>query len=286
MPLHGESLKEQPCDARLCDPSCHSALRAPARGHGEDFTSDARSCLTPTSEVWLLSENAKSTFGSRERRLSAAAFLEVTSGSSLPASSTAPRAKAMTSLCAGPRILTRATSVGASALPRGRGPNSIFFSLPCINAGLRCPARDLCRGESAPLFFAEAIFPSRSSARLATDPRARSLRLCLLNDKAIRSPRKSSPALDHGEGFSPRSAEPAGEGSSERPASGGGAAVADPQDLAGRNFLMGAQENGQGFCARVAQRKLRARAQRSARSRARAQRSALRRSRQASRSRQ
>ena len=252
MPLHGESLKEQPCDARLCDPSCHSALRAPAQGHGEDFTSDARSCLTPTSEVWLLNENTKSTFGSRERRLSVATFLEVTSGSSLPASSTAPRAKTMTSLCAGPRILTRATSVDASALPRDRGPNSIFFSLPCVNAGLRCPARDLCRGESAPL-FAEAIFPSRSNVRLATDPHARSLRLYLLNDEVIRSPRKSSPALDHGEDFSLRSAEPAGENSSERPTNGDDAVIVDPQDL-GRNFLVDAQENGQGFCARIAQR--------------------------------
>ena len=146
MPLHGESLKEQSCDTRLCDPSCHSALRAPAQGHGEDFTSDTRSCLTPTSEVWLLNENTKSTFGSCERRLSVATFLEVTSGSSLPASSTAPRVKTMISLYTGPRILTRATSVDASVLPRDRGPNSIFFSLPCVNAGLRCPTRDLCRG--------------------------------------------------------------------------------------------------------------------------------------------
>ena len=152
MPLRGESLKEQSCDARLCDPSCRSALRAPARGHGEDFASDARSCLTPASEAWLLSENAKSTFGSRERRLSAATFLEVTSGSSLPPSSAAPRAKAMTSLCAGPRVLTRAASVDASALPRDRGPSSTLVSLPCVNAGLRCPAwRPLPRRKRAPL---------------------------------------------------------------------------------------------------------------------------------------
>ena len=253
MPLHGESLKEQSCDTRLCDPSGHSALRAPTQGHGEDFTSDARSCLTSTSEVWLLSESAKSTFGSCERRLSVAAFLEVTSGSSLPASSTAPRAKTMTSLYTGPRILTRATSVDASVLPRDRGPNSIFFSLPCVNAGLRCPIRDLCRGESAPL-LAEATFPSRSNARLATDPHARNLRLYLLNDEVIRSPRKSSPTLDHGEGFSLHSAEPADENSSERPTNGDDAVIVDPQDLMGRNFLVDAQENGQGFRARVVQR--------------------------------
>ena len=74
MPLHGESLKEQSCDTRLCDPSCHSTLQMPTQDHGEDFTSGARSCLTPTShgedfmsgarscltptsEVWLLNEN-------------------------------------------------------------------------------------------------------------------------------------------------------------------------------------------------------------------------------------
>ena len=253
MPLHGESLKEQSCDTRLCDPSCHSALRAPAQGHGEDFTSDARSCLTPTSEVWLLNENTKSTFGSCERRLSVATFLEVTSGSSLPASSTAPRVKTMTSLCTGPRILTRATSVDASVLPRDRGPNSIFFSLPCVNVGLRCPTRDLCRGENASL-FAETIFPSRSNVRLATDPHARNLRLYLLNDEVIRSPRKSSPTLDHGEDFSLHSAEPTDENSSERPTNGDDDVIVDPQDLMGRNFLMDAQENGQGFCARIVQR--------------------------------
>jgi hypothetical protein len=33
-PLHGESLKEQSCDTRLCDPSCHSILRVSAQDHG------------------------------------------------------------------------------------------------------------------------------------------------------------------------------------------------------------------------------------------------------------
>ena len=253
MPLHGESLKEQSCDTRLCDPSCHSTLRAPAQDHGEDFTSDTRSCLTPTSEVWLLNENTKSTFGSCERRLSVATFLEVTSGSSLPASSTAPRFKTMISLYTGPRILTRATSVDASVLPRDRGPDSIFFSLPCVNVGLRCPTRNLCLGENVS-FFAETIFPSRSNVRLATDPHARNLRLYFLNDEVIRSPCKSSPTLDHGEDFSLHSAEPTDENSSERPTNGDDAVIADPQDLMGRNFLMDTQENGQGFCARIVQR--------------------------------
>ena len=102
--------------------------------------------------------------------------------------------------------------------------------------------------------FAETIFPSRSNVRLATDPHARNLRLYFLNDEVIRSPCKSSPTLDHGEDFSLHSAEPADENSSERPTNGDDAVIVDPQDLMGRNFLMDAQENGQGFCARIAQR--------------------------------
>ncbi len=165
----------------------------------------------------------------------------------------APRVETVASLSTGPRILTRATSADASVLPCDRGPDPCLFSLPCVNAELRCPTRDLCRGENVSL-FAETLFPSRSSVRLATDPHARNLRLYLLNDEVIRSPRKSSPTLDHGEDFSLHSAEPANENSSERPTNGDDAVIVDPQDLMGRNFLTDAQENGQGFCARIVQR--------------------------------
>ena len=165
MPLHGESLKEQSCDTRLCDPSCHSALRAPAQDHGEDFTSDARSCLTPTSKVWLLNENTKSIFGSCERRLSVATFLEVTSGSSLPPSSTAPRVKTMISLYADPRVLTRATSVDASVLPRDRGPNSILIK--------PTPLRQPARAMSAALCFSSASRRATWLMRLLSLPKAK-----------------------------------------------------------------------------------------------------------------
>jgi hypothetical protein len=122
MPLHGESLKEQSCDTRLCDPSCDSTLRISAQDHGEDLMSDARSHLISTSEVWLLNENTKSPFG-------VATFLEVTSGSSLPSSSTVLRVKTMILFCTDPRILTRATSGNVSVLPR-----------------------DLCHGENMSLY--------------------------------------------------------------------------------------------------------------------------------------
>ena len=133
MPLHGENLKEQSCDTRLCDPSCHSTLRMPTQDHGEDLTSDARSYLISTSEVWLLNENTKSTFGSHERRLSVATFLEVTSDSSLPSSSTVLRDKTMILFCTDPRISTRATSVNASVLPRDlcRGENMSLYADIC-----------------------------------------------------------------------------------------------------------------------------------------------------------
>ena len=244
MPLHGESLKEQSCDARLCDPSCHSALRAPAQGHGEDFTSGARSCLTPTSEVWLLNENTKSTFGLRERRLSVATLLEVTSGSSLPPSS-AP----CFSLCKPARYLVDETTFPSESKElRGRWvgtcENVEHFMTCEILAG---DARRVTR---------------RSSARSAADSRARNLRLDLLSDEppeVIRSLRKSSPASDHGEDFSLHSAEPASESPSaapapERPSNEGDAVVVDPQELMGCAFLMDAQEDGQRFRARVAER--------------------------------
>ncbi len=51
----------------------------------------------------------------------------------------------------------------------------------------------------------------RSNIRSAADPNARNLRLDLLNDEppeVIRSLRKASPALDHGENFSLHSIEP------------------------------------------------------------------------------
>ena len=280
MPLHGKSLKEISCDTRLCDPSCHSALQMPAQDHGEDFTSDARSCFTPTSKVWLLNENTKSIFGWCERRLSVATFLEVTSGdSSLPTSSTAPHVKTMSLLYADPRVLTRATSVDVStissrqlsSLPPFRQAHGTdndtspmlcfsFYEPACYlvdEITFPSESKELCGrwvgiSENVEHFMTYKIFADdarrathRSNIRSATDPHARNLRLYLLNDEVIRSPRKSSPTSGHGEDFSLHSAEPADESSSECLTNG---------DNAGRTFLMDAQENGQGSRARVVER--------------------------------
>jgi hypothetical protein len=101
-----------------------------------------------------------------------------------------------------------------------------------------------------------------SNICLVADPNARNLRLDLLNDKlpeVIRSLRKASPALDHGEDFSLHSMEPTDEhpytestpDPSERPSTGDDMVIVDPQELLGCTFLMDTQEDGQRFHARI-----------------------------------
>jgi hypothetical protein len=93
----------------------------------------------------------------------------------------------------------------------------------------------------------------RSNIRSAADPNARNLRLDPLNEEppeVIRSLRKASPALDHGEDFSLHSMEPADE-SPERPSTGDDTVIVDPQELLGRTFLMDTQEDGQRFRAHI-----------------------------------
>jgi hypothetical protein len=92
----------------------------------------------------------------------------------------------------------------------------------------------------------------RSNTRSAADSYARNLRLDPLNDEppeVIRSLRKSSPALEHGEDFSLHSAEPTSENPSaapvpEHPSNEGDAIIVDPQELMGYAFLMDTQEDG------------------------------------------
>jgi hypothetical protein len=97
-----------------------------------------------------------------------------------------------------------------------------------------------------------------SNIRSAADPNARNLRLDPLNDKppeVIRSPRKASPASDHGENFSLHSMEPTDEhpytestpDPSEHPSTGDDTVIVDPQELLGCTFLMDTQEDGQRF---------------------------------------
>jgi hypothetical protein len=85
----------------------------------------------------------------------------------------------------------------------------------------------------------------------AADPHARNLCLDPLNDElpeVIRSLRKASSALDHGEDFSLHSMEPTDE-NPERPSTGDNMVIVDPQELLGCTFLMDTQEDGQRFCA-------------------------------------
>jgi hypothetical protein len=89
----------------------------------------------------------------------------------------------------------------------------------------------------------------RSNIRSAADPNARNLCLDLLNDEppeVIWSLRKASPASDHGEDFSLHSMEPTDE-NAKRPSTGDDMVIVDPQELLGRTFLMGTQEDGQRF---------------------------------------
>jgi hypothetical protein len=103
-----------------------------------------------------------------------------------------------------------------------------------------------------------------SNIRLVADPYARNLRLDPLNDKApevIRSLRRASPALDHGENFSLHSMEPTDEhpytestpDPSECPSTGNDMVIVDPQELLRCTFLMDTQEDGQRFRARIIQ---------------------------------
>jgi hypothetical protein len=92
-----------------------------------------------------------------------------------------------------------------------------------------------------------------SNIRLVADSNARNLRLDPLNDKppeVIRSLRKASPASDHGEDSSLHSMEPTDE-NPERPSTGDDMVIVDPQELLGSTFLMGTQEDGQRFRARI-----------------------------------
>jgi hypothetical protein len=96
----------------------------------------------------------------------------------------------------------------------------------------------------------------------AADPNARNLRLDPLNDEppeVIWSLHKASPASDHGEDFSLHSMEPTDEhpytestpDPSERPSTGDDMVIVNPQELLGCTFLMGTQEDGQSFRARI-----------------------------------
>jgi hypothetical protein len=88
----------------------------------------------------------------------------------------------------------------------------------------------------------------RSNILSMADPNARNLRLDPLNDappEVIRSLRKASPALDHGEDSSLNfSMEPTDE-NPEHPSTIDDTVIVDPQELLGRTFLMDTQEDGQ-----------------------------------------
>jgi uncharacterized protein YoxC len=94
-----------------------------------------------------------------------------------------------------------------------------------------------------------------SNIRLVADPNARNLRLDPLNDKlpeVIWSLRKASPSSDHGEDFSLHSMEPTDEHPyTESTPDPDDTVIVDPQELLGRTFLMGTQEDGQRFRARI-----------------------------------
>jgi hypothetical protein len=91
-----------------------------------------------------------------------------------------------------------------------------------------------------------------SNIHLAADPNVRNLCLDPLNDEPpeiIRSLRKASPALDHGEDSSLHfSMEPTDE-NPERASTRDDTVLVNPQELLGHTFLMDTQEDSQRFCA-------------------------------------
>ena len=283
----GRVSKNISCDTRICDPSCHSVLRAPAQDHGEDFTSDARSCLTPTSKVWLLNENTKSIFGWCERRLSVATFLEVTSGdSSLPTSSTASHVKTMILLYADPIVLTRATSVDASV--NSTRPRTKFHHYQAYPSFVRLYGAD----NDVSAYAMPLILRSRRATwlmRLLSLPKAKNfvddglvlakmsehfMTYKIFADDAQRTTHRSNirSATDpHARNLClyllndevirlPRKSSPTSDHGedfslhSAEPADESSSECLTNGDNAGRTFLMDTQENGQGSRARVVER--------------------------------
>ena len=123
-------------ESRFCGPSRHSAARAPAQGRGESPASDAGGCLAKcqelrgsTSRVWLTPSDA------------ATPLLLLRSSNESGSDGCCDALSA---------TLTRSASVGASALPRDRGPSSRVTTTLAQRNGPACATMPLCSVLCAP----------------------------------------------------------------------------------------------------------------------------------------